>query len=107
MGASFYTFGHRERRTMENYLSRLTACFTSVSSLMDERSTLVQLVAFSDPAAQLESYLSAMHRAGLKEEGLACQDGRFWRSVPNRKWYAKLRGGTPPSRELLLIHKRA
>jgi DNA methylase len=107
MGASFYTFGDRQRRTMGNYLSRLTACFTSVSALMDERSTLVQLVAFSDPATQLEPYLIAMNRVGLKEAGLARQDGRFWRSVPNRKWYAKLRGGTPPSRELLLIHKRA
>ncbi len=107
MGASFYTFGDRQRRTMENYLSRLTACFRSVSALMDERSMLVQLVAFSDPATQLEPYLKAMASVGLKEAGLARQDGRFWRSVPNRKWYAKLRGGTPPSRELLLIHKRA
>lgn len=107
MGASFYTFGDRQRKTMEHYLARLTACFTSVSALMDERSVLVQLVAFSDPADQLEPYLVAMNSAGLKEAGLARQDGRFWRSVPNRKWYAKLRGGTPPSRELLLIHKRA
>ena len=107
MGASFYTFGDRQRRTMENYLNRLTACFTSVAALMDERSMLVQLVAFSDPATQLEPYLIAMDSVGLKEAALARQDGRFWRSVPNRKWYTKLRGGTPPSRELLLIHKRA
>lgn len=107
MGASFYTFGDRQRRNMDNYLTRLQACFASVSALMGKQSMLVQLVSFSSPETQLEPYLKAMKGAGLREVGLAQQEGRFWRNVPNRKWYAKLRRGTPASRELLLIHKRA
>jgi len=73
---------------------------------MGQQSTLVQLVAFPDPANQLAPYLRTLEEAGLREAGLAQHEGRFWRSVPNRKWYAKLRGGTPSSQELLLIHKR-
>jgi hypothetical protein len=107
MGSSFYTFGDRQRRTMETYLTRLQACFAPIVRTMDRRSRVVQLVAFSDPSTQLEPYLSAMEAAGLREAGIAEQHGRFWRTVPSRKWYAKLRGGTPPSQELLLIHRRA
>jgi DNA modification methylase len=107
MGGSFYTFGDRQRHTMETYLTRLQACFASIVKTMDKRSKVVQLVAFSNPSAQLEPYLDTMGAAGLHEAGIAEQQGRFWRTVPNRKWYAKLRGGTPPSQELLLIHRRA
>jgi hypothetical protein len=107
MGASYYTFGARQARNMDYYLSRLSACFTSIAALMDKRSRLVQLVSFSDSTSQLESYLGSLEKAGLREVALAHQEGRFWRTVPNRKWYATLRGGTSASQELLLVHKRA
>jgi DNA modification methylase len=107
MGASFYTFGDRQRRTMETYLTRLQACFASIVKTMDKRSKVVQLVSFSNPAKELEPYLRTMDAAGLREAMIAQPQGRFWRTVPNRKWYAKLRGGTPPSQELLLIHQRS
>ena len=57
MGASYYTFGDRNASSMDKYLERLRACFTSVADLMDKRSRVVQLVSFSDSAHQLEKYL--------------------------------------------------
>ena len=34
------------------------------------------------------------------------EDGRLWRSVPNRRWYADQRGATHPAREAELIHHK-
>jgi adenine-specific DNA methylase len=104
-GSSFYTFGDRQRRSMDTYIERLRDCFKSVARLMDKKSTLVQLVAFSNPDVQLTPYLEAMESAGLSERILAAQQTRFWRTVPNRKWYAKYRSEGPGSKELLLVHK--
>ena len=92
---------------MDHYVTRLSECFTSIAAIMGQSSTLVQLVAFSNPVEQVDAYLAALQNAGLKEVAVAEHGGRFWRTVPNRKWYAKLRGGTPPSKELLLVYKRA
>lgn len=33
------------------------------------------------------------------------RDGRVWRSVPNRKWYADKIGATAGSKEVVLFHK--
>jgi hypothetical protein len=76
---------------------------------MDERSLVVQLVAFSEPSSQLEPYLESLEAAGLEEAeipDLCSPQSRIWREVPNRKWYANLRPGTRSSSELLLIHRR-
>lgn len=105
MGAAYYTFGARQRKKMDGYLRKLQTCFASIAAVMGPKSTLVQLVAFADASTQLDPYLETLRNVGLKEVQLAQQDGRFWRTVPNRKWYSKVRGGTPASKELLLIHR--
>jgi len=108
-GSSYYTFADRRNRALEPYLEQLRACFSSVARLMDERSLIVQLVAFSEPSTQLEPYLESLDAAGLEETeipDLCSPQRRIWREVPNRKWYANLRPGTRSSRELLLIHRR-
>lgn len=106
MGASYYTFGARDACSMDNYLNRLRNSFKEVAGLMDRKTKLVQLVAFSDPTTELEPYLDAISDAGLKEVTSPGRDNRFWRTVPNRKWYTKLKRGVRTSKEVLLIHKR-
>lgn len=36
---------------------------------------------------------------------LSLTDQRIWRDVPNRKWYAALKGRTSSAREVVLIHR--
>jgi hypothetical protein len=56
-------------------------------------------------------YLSVADDVGLREYFLAelegVKDGRLWRTVPNRKWYADQRGETHGSQEVVLFHRRA
>ena len=83
---------------------------SSVAALADECTVVVQMVAFSDPRWQLRRYLETMEEAGLQETFLPVlqdeQDGRLWRSVPNRRWYSGQRGETPGSHEVVLIHRK-
>jgi DNA modification methylase len=104
-GASYYTFGDRQRKDSGGYFERLKACFESFVPLMGPNSLLVQLVAFGKLECQLDLYLEAMNASGLAECDLS-GSSRTWRSVPNRKWYAQQRGGTRSSREVLLVHKK-
>jgi hypothetical protein len=107
-GSSHYTFGDRRRDT-ETYMTHLRASFESVAALLDERSLVVQLVAFSKPRTQLEPYLEAMRSAGFVETDVCRFAGSFervWRIVPNRKWYARVKGGLPARKEVLLIHRK-
>jgi hypothetical protein len=72
---------------------------------------IVQMVAFSEPSWQLRSYLKVMEDCGLaevKHPQLANHaDGRVWRSVPNRRWYADKGGATGGSKEVVLFHRRS
>ena len=72
---------------------------------------MVQMVAFSDPNWQLPRYLDILHHAGLREvqpAGFATSpDGRLWRTVPNRKWYACHKGKTGGAAEVVLFHARS
>ena len=67
------------------------------------------MVAFSEPEWQLPSYLEIMQDSGFKEISFPKlanrRDGRVWRSVPNRKWYADKMGATAGSKEVVLFHK--
>ncbi|MDD2902709.1 MAG: DNA methyltransferase [Syntrophales bacterium] len=108
-GASFYTFGHREQKDLTGYFEKAFAAFSSLSKIADRETILVQLVGFSDPSWQLPKFLSVLKMAGfieLKFASLANSlDGRLWRCIPNRKWYADQRGDIPPSKEVVLFHR--
>jgi hypothetical protein len=82
----------------------------SVAALADVRTTIVQMVAFSDASWQLPRYLETMEEAGLQEMFLPAlngeRDGRLWRSVPGRRWYSDQRGETPGSKEVVLLHQK-
>ena len=108
-GASFYTFGDRGQRSQDNYYRKANEAFASICRVANKRTMVVQMIAFGDPNWQLPRYLEMMDRAGFAEQFLPelanDPDGRVWRSVPNRKWYADKHGNTGGSKEVVLFHK--
>lgn len=111
-GESHYLLGPRDEDELLTYYVRLKSVFSSVRTLLDENSIVVQLVAFSDPTWQLKTYLEAMKESGYAELEADCAttakvNGRIWREVPGRKWYANKRGEIPASKEVMLLHKLA
>jgi hypothetical protein len=108
-GSSYYTMGDRKYPELRSYFENLLASTSSIVRLCDPSTTIVQMVAFSDPSWQLPRYLDVMEEAGLREVFLPAlagnQDGRLWRSVPSRRWYAHQRGETAGSQEVVLIHR--
>ena len=108
-GASFYTFGDRKQPGLTDYFAAARATFESVAKIATKLTTIVQMVAFSDPCWQLPHYLEKMEEAGLREHRYTdfanAGDGRLWRSVPNRKFYADRKGPTTSSKEVVLFHR--
>ena len=108
-GESYYTFGNRKESDLSHYFNTALASFQSITRIINKRTKVIQLVAFSNPEWQLPRYLKMMEDAGFKEiqSKFDSPDGRAWRSVPNRKWYARHRGNISPSIEVVLFHKLA
>lgn len=111
-GESHYLLGPRAEPELVTYYARLKSVFTATRALLDRESIVVQLVAFSDPAWQLPTYLQTMREAGFREVEADCDAaakvaGRIWREVPGRKWYANRKGGLPASKEVMLLHRLA
>jgi hypothetical protein len=107
-GTAHYTFGDR-RRDIETYMGHLHGAFRSVAALLDDKSLVVQLVAFSRPDAQLPHYLEVMRSVGLEEADVYGFTGSFervWRIVPNRKWYSRVKSDLPERQEVLLVHRK-
>lgn len=108
-GESYYTFGSRKEPDLSHYFHTALASFQSVARVINKQTKVIQLVAFSNPEWQLLKYLRMMEDAGFKEvrPQFDSPDGRPWRSVPNRKWYARHQGDINPSSEVVLFHKLA
>lgn len=108
-GETYYTMGGRGKPGLPTYFSQLDAGLRSLGSIADRSTMLVQVVAFAEPEWQLDRYLSVAADAGWDELFLPLlrgeDDGRLWRSVPNRKWHATRRGQTGGSREVVLFHR--
>ncbi|MEQ1519083.1 MAG: DNA methyltransferase [Usitatibacteraceae bacterium] len=108
-GETYYTMGGRGKPGLPAYFSQLDAGLRSLEAIADRDTTLVQVVAFAEPDWQLDRYLSVAANAGWEELFLPLlrdeEDGRLWRSVPNRKWHAVRRGQTGGSREVVLFHR--
>ena len=94
-GESHYLLGPRDEDELVTYYARLKSVFSSVRSLLDEYSIVVQLVAFSDPTWQLKTYLETMEAAGFVETEADVQRRRksaranLARSSTGCKWFAK------------------
>jgi hypothetical protein len=108
-GSAFYTFGDRKRQNLTTYWAGMLSAFKSIAKIVTPATTVVQVVAFAEPHWQLPEYMSMMERAGFKEidapDPVDSDDGRVWREVPNRKWYASQRGIIHASREVILFHR--
>ena len=102
LGASNYTLA--DRHNVDAYFERHKAAFSAIAELCDSRTVVVQLVAFSDPAIQLELYMESMRLSGFRELDPVSALEYRWREVPSRKWYSAQRGRTPASHELVLFH---
>jgi hypothetical protein len=108
-GASFFTLGDRHEKELNTYFERATAAFAAVRRTMSAATVLLQVVAFADPSEQLPRYLSVLQEAGLRECKLDVLsgdgDGRLWRQVPGRKWYAQKSTSLAKFEVVLLHHK--
>lgn len=108
-GESYYTLGHRRHPGLRTYFSNLQASLTSVARVASVDTMFIQVVAFNDPTWQLPGYLAAAAASGLEERilpGLDSPDGRLWRRVPGRRWYADQRGPTAAAHEVVLFFKK-
>ena len=109
-GAAYYTMGGRHTHQLCAYFTQLRESLRSVAAICTAKTAIVQVVAFSEPAWQLPRYLAVADEAGLTEFRLpllkGVRDGRLWRTVPNRKWYADQRGETSGSQEVVLFHRK-
>jgi hypothetical protein len=104
-GEAYYTLGGRSRAGVERYYETLCDAYTSVRPLLTPDALVAQIVAFPDPAVHLPRYLDAMRAAGYEEVG---EQERIWRSVPNRRWYLRIRKDAARSsagQEVLLLHR--
>ena len=108
-GESYYTMGGRTASGLQKYFDQLGGALRSLAAIADGATTLVQVVAFANPEWQLARYLEVADQSGWQEFGLSTlgseEDGRLWRSVPNRKWHATSRGKTGGAREVVLFHR--
>lgn len=108
-GAAYYTLGDRKARALRTYFDNLREALRSLATVCDRNTIIVQMVGFSEPSWQLPRYLSIADDVNLAECFLPTLedigDGRLWRAVPNRKWYADQRGETNGSREVVLFHR--
>ena len=108
-GASYYTLGCRHAKDNWTYFDGLKSALTSLARMCDQETTIVQVVAFSDPAKQLSRYLEVTEDAGFIEIETpfipGTHDGRLWRTIPNRKWHADQLGNIPASQEVVLFHR--
>ncbi|MDX2218301.1 MAG: DNA methyltransferase [Burkholderiales bacterium] len=109
-GASHYTLGDRHAADNWTYFEGLQRSLSSIAQICSDETTVIQVVAFSEPKRQLLRYLEVAEAAGFEELSLAGlvdgDDGRLWRTIPNRKWHAGQMGNIPSSQEVVLFHRR-
>lgn len=109
-GESYYTLGHRKNPGLKTYFDNLEATLASTAALADDDTVFIQVVAFASPDWQLPRYLETARAAGLSERlvpGIDTPDGRLWRRVPGRRWYADQRGSIAAAHEVVLFFRRA
>jgi len=109
-GAAYYTLGDRHAKDNWTYFEGLRSALASVARICNEETTIIQVVAFTDPAKQLPRYLEVAKEVGFSELRTpflsGSDDGRVWRAIPNRKWHAGQLGEIPASQEVVLLHRK-
>ena len=103
--ASHYTGGSRTPTGEQRYFMMIRDVFEAIRFRLADDAIVAQLIGFADVRAQLPPYLRAMNAAGFQEWSPPACEQRLWRTVPNRKWHARLQGTDDASSELLLFHR--
>jgi DNA modification methylase len=106
-GGAYYTAGSRTPTGMRNYFDTIRTAFSAVRQVVSPRAVVVQLVGFADVTTQLPLYMDCMRQAGFREWTPDANSDRLCRTVPNRKWYARLKGELDAASEIMLIHQVA
>jgi DNA modification methylase len=108
--ASRYTIIPRGSSSVNTYFETIASSFRAVRNLLDERGYVVQLVSFAQADVSLHRYLTALRDAGLElcETYLRSYGELSWRTVPGRRWYARVGAVSDSSaaQEVLLVHRR-
>lgn len=108
-GQAHYQFGDRRQKDLRQYFQGIRDSFQALKRHLTPDALVVQMIAFSDPSWQVSRFLESMNEAGYAEvmpESVGIRhDGRIWRDVPGRKWYAVIHGDLSTSRELVLFHR--
>lgn len=110
-GITHYILGPRQS-DLTQYFSNLSRAFRAAAKIATSDTWFVQVVGFNEPDAQLPRYLDALQQAGLTEVLLEAaathHDGRLWRKVPGRRWFAKNQeAASNTGREVVLFHRLA
>jgi DNA methylase len=103
LGPRHYTMGGRSVVGEDVYFRELESIWAVARRLLRPGATVVQVVAFSSPARQLDRYLAAMRGAGY--DAVDEVTTQSWRDVPNRRWYFRVRPERGPAKEVLLLHR--
>jgi DNA modification methylase len=103
-GSSFYNFADRRQGASDNYFDRSLTTLKAIRQVVKDGGYMVQLVAFNRPDEHLPRYLQNMQKSGFAEISVG-SNGRIWREVPHRKWYAALNGASHSSNEVVLVHQ--
>jgi hypothetical protein len=102
--SSYYTMGDRKAPGLPVYFDSIRRSLGSIAAICDGDTTVVQVVAFSEPSWQLPRYLEVAEDAGFRE--VRGETGRrIRRRVPNRRWHADQMGETYSSKEVVLVHR--
>jgi hypothetical protein len=107
--SSEYTMFARRDEHAARYFEELETTMTSAREVMEMGSFAVHVVGFRDPLSQLPKYIAAMKRSGFVEKKYKVlatgSDGRLWRDVPSRRWYAEQQAHQGSSREVVLVFR--
>jgi DNA methylase len=103
-----YTMHARRDGDNRTYFELMENVMQEARECVKEDGWSVHMVGFSDPIRQLPIYLRTMRRCGfieVKSRQLATDsDGRLWRSVPGRRWYAN-GSSNGAGREVVLLFR--
>lgn len=103
---SSFTLAPRKAEAGE-YFQAISDVFAQSRQLLRDGALSVHMVGFSKPEIQVDQYVKAVEGVGFKEIRFAdeeSQDGRLWRDVPSRKFYAQSNEGAQnTSKEVCLV----
>jgi hypothetical protein len=109
-GASAYTLVDRKSTNTKQYFDAIEKSFTSVAGVLSAKAHVIQLVSFANANDALPRYLTCMKNAGLDLCDVYVSDARElkWRSVPSRRWYARVGAinDSSAANEVLLVHRK-